>query len=70
MKAMSTFALLLATRVGLADTEVRRARTRVADPPEAPDEGIRAEGASACVLKQLTLIFGPSRESSVASSRQ
>ena len=65
MKAMSTFALLLATRVGLADTEVRRARTRVADPPEAPDEG-----ASACVLKQLTLIFGPSRESSVASSRQ
>lgn len=46
--ALSSFAPLLATWLGLADTEVRGASGRVADPQEAPVEGIRAQEASVC----------------------
>lgn len=46
--ALSGFALLLATWVGVADLEVRWARSRVAGPQEAPGEGIGAQRASVC----------------------
>lgn len=53
--ALSGFALLLATWLGLADTEVRGASGRVADPQKGPAEGVRAQGASVCGLKQPPL---------------
>lgn len=46
--ALAIFALLLATWVGLADTEMSCARNRMADPQDAPGEGTRAPG-SQCV---------------------